>query len=206
MCFNAPVSIAALIVGTVLNVYVYRSTTLPHVRAIIVAWQYSLLMQLADALSWTSECPSTQQTISTKLSYVLNITQPIALLVAAMIFVPSLSLRTKVIACGVGMAYLAYTYAYTKNTDACVKRLNACGHLDYYWWSDIPYGGFVYVLTLIALTLLLFPTTFGVLQLAYVLATLGLSMVFYSCGTPSVWCFFQVFAPLFTYVTYTRFA
>jgi uncharacterized membrane protein (DUF441 family) len=203
MCFNAPVSIAALLVGTVLNVCLFRATPLPHVRAIVITWQYSLLMQFADALSWTSECPSTQQTISTKLSYLLNITQPIALLVAGMVLLPSLSFQSKALACTIAIAYLVYVYVYANKADKCVKNLNACGHLDYYWWSEMPYGWAVYVITIILLTIVLLPLKFGVLQLAYVLSTLALSTVFYNCGTPSVWCFFQVLAPLYTYLTIT---
>jgi hypothetical protein len=198
MCFNAPVSIASFFVGTLLNIYLYMVAPHISVKIIALVWQYSIIMQLLDYFSWTSECPSTQQTISSKLSYFFNITQPIFFLIIGLYLLPNLSLSVKFMAIMVSIFYLGYVLSQTKEITSCVKELNVCGHLNYSWWNQIHYGGTIYTLTLIALTLLLLPTQFGLYQLAYIVTTLAISTIMYGCGTPSVWCFFQVFAPIYT--------
>lgn len=197
MCFNAPVSIASFLIGTIGCIFLGMSTSLVHIKAIACVWQYSLVMQLLDAVSWSSECQTSLHSMSTTASYWFNITQPLALLAVGW-FLP-VPLVYKLVATLFATAYFVYVYSYFKKYE-CVKT-DTCSHLDYAWWSDIPYGGIVYTLSLVILTLLLFPTRFALAQLSYVLITLFVSSSVYGCGAPSVWCFFQVLAPLFTYLT-----
>ncbi len=144
---------------------------------------------------------STQQRISSKLSYIFNVTQPLLLLFIALAYLSSLSFGTKVIALVVAWMYMTYVYTFFKNNIECVKNLNACGNLDYAWWENMPYGSLVYLFTSFLFAFLLLPTKFAFTQMSYVVVTLIFSWTFYNCGTPSVWCFFQVFAPIYTMLT-----
>jgi hypothetical protein len=196
MCFNAPVSIASFLLGTAGCILLAISSSLPHVRVMALTWQYSLLMQFVDALAWSNECPQTSITHS---AYWLNLTQPIVLWLATM-FLP-IPLVYKTIASGIAIVYFLYVYTSTKDKEYSCLKTSTCPHLDYAWWWDIPFGGTSYVITIVSIILLTLPRSFALKQVAYVLITLFVSSRVYGCGTPSVWCFFQVLAPLYTYLT-----
>ena len=206
MCFDAKTSITTFIIGTGLNIYLYQLTNNINVKLIALLWQFSLSMQLLDFLTWSSDCPSRQQTISTRLSYIFNILQPIAILLFAFILKNDLSFSEKSIGTFLAFFYLCYilVVGYFKKNQAkdCIKNINGCKHVDYYWWKDNKYLGVLYFIVLYVLTILFIkPFKFAISQLAYITITFLLSMTFYNCGIPSIWCFFQVLAPLYTILT-----
>lgn len=80
----------------------------------------------------------------------------------------------------------------------CTKSSEKCKHLNLAWWKDFKYGGLVYSVVLLSIILLLLrPIKLGVFVFLYILITLIISILFYSCGQASMWCFMVVPFPLF---------
>ena len=85
---------------------------------------------------------------------------------------------------------------FRKNTRFCTKNSNTCSHLELPWWNNIISSVF-YIGTLISISLLIFkPLNTAIAIVMFLLFTLFLSSVFYSCGAPSMWCWLVVPFPI----------
>ena len=202
MCFSARASAISFIIGTLLNIYLYRLTENVNVKIVALAFQFSLLMQIPDFLAWSSDCPSPVQSFATKSAYILNILQPVFLIVVALLL-QTYSFNTKLIVLSLLVVYVSYfmVTGYFGNlpNSECIRQEGVCRHMNYYWWNQTKYAGTMYfVVLIVSVILLVKPLKFSLSQLGYILTTFAVSMTFYNCGVPSIWCFFQVLAPLFT--------
>ncbi len=101
-----------------------------------------------------------------------------------------------------GAFYLGYMLIGQKGFSKMhVIKRGACSHLDLHWWNDIKYSGYIYVAVLIIPILFLMkPFKLAFFVSAFILITLYISVLFYSCSGPSLWCFFAVSGSLATYL------
>ena len=206
MCFNWQVSLLSFIIGTILNIYLYRLTDNINVKIISLFWQFTLFMQFFDFLSWTSNCPSKQQEFSTKMSYIFTVFQPIIIyFLVISLNSENIPYNTKLLSTIIVFIYLSVFLirGFFKDTIAksCVKNLESCSHIDYYWWNDKILQFFYFITSILIVLMLIKPFKFSLSQLAYVTITFFITVILYNCGIPSIWCFFQVFAPIFTILT-----
>lgn len=196
MCWNEQVSWMTLILGTLFNafnIYYFRDTTLTLISLCI---QWLLLMQLFEALAWRDQSCGKLNQFATNGALIANVTQP---LFVCMIFITftSASQTAKMSALGIAFAYIAYVlYTLNKNEEyTCLRPSSSCSHLDLYWWKNL--NGFIYCIALFSIMMLLIqPLHLATFVSGYIGITLILSILFYSCGAGSIWCWFTSFAPL----------
>jgi hypothetical protein len=196
MCWNEPVSWTVFFVGTLCNIYLIWKIKTPVAIALAIIWEWVLLMQLFDALLWRDQNCGGLNKFTSKLAYIANITQPLVVFLA-LLLISTVNIKLKILSCSVIFFYICYIVM-TKSdvgTIDCVKENE--GHLDYFWWNKMKYGGIIYTVTIVLLTfLLLRPMTLSIFEIGYFLFTLVLTGVFFSYGGPSIWCWFAAFAPI----------
>ena len=95
------------------------------------------------------------------------------------------------------MSYILWTTK-NMNVDDCTKSL--CSHIFYKWWDKQK--GFIFVITLISVTLLLIkPFSIALMFSVYALLTILITIIGYNANA-SMWCWFAAFAPVFTIFFY----
>lgn len=206
MCWNEQVSWISLIVGTIINASVIGYFNNPVVTAICLAFEYSLLMQLFEALAWRYR--KNREKVPKSISMgacIANVTQ---VLFTGLIFlaITPQTRNTQIAAVTIMVVYILLMGYYMRSkyvVDIQGGDKN-CHHLSYSWWNPkkTPNGtkmGYVYIVTLILLILLLIkPFHLGVFIAIYVTLALILSNIIYSCGSASLWCWFVASAGFFT--------
>ena len=204
MCWNEQVSWTTLILGTIFNlfnIFYYKNTTLTLVS---LAIQWLLLMQLFEALAWRDQNCGKLNQFATNGALIANLTQP---LIVCMLFitVSPVSQITKGFALAIAFAYISYVLYVLNTTEeyTCLRPSQNCTHLDLYWWKNL--SGIVYCLALFSIMLLLIrPFGLALFVSGYIGITLLLSVLFYSCGAGSLWCWFTSFAPIAVAWYWTR--
>lgn len=203
MCWNEPVSWLTFFIGTFLNVYNICYFKNKVITRLSLAVQWLLMMQFFEAIAWRnqnvnskSECNSTN-TFATYGALIFNLTQPIVLCLLFLDISPVLPIY-KNLAIGVMLTYICYLfYALNRSkTFNCLKPSSQCSHLDLVWWksiSAIPY----HIALFATLILLVRPVNIMMFAVAYIAIAFILSMMFYSCGVGSMWCWFVAFIPIF---------
>ena len=202
MCWSAESSIASLIVGTIVNALCIvhlaslGSETLVPI-AIIVGWQYALLMQIPDALAWVRK----EYETSGRIAFSLNVTQPLVCfcLVYSVLAAKSVSMSNLLSAAIVGIVYIYYLLTNLRYLDMNIKPTQKCTSLQYRWWDGI--GSWLYCILMI-LTIMALPAkeyvwlTVGlfVISLAIVLASTKSG-----CNPGSAWCLTTAAFGLVTY-------
>jgi hypothetical protein len=213
MCWDERTSWTTFVLGTVFNVFNIFYFRDPVITVISILWEWVLMMQFFEAKAWGSQpsgkgpC-SVQNKNAAAGALVANVTQPIILALGLIAFTP-VPVENKILAMTVTFAYICWlTYALNKSQPhECLKPSESCSHLDLVWWKNFPGGALPYMVTLVMVILLLLrPMDLAWFELTFILATLAVSSVFYSCGAGSMWCWFAAFAPLATgaYWYYTR--
>ena len=87
-----------------------------------------------------------------------------------------------------------------------LKPSSNCKHMSLQWWSDIKNSGIIYCITLITIILLLLrPFSISIFMSFYLLITLVISSMFYSCGQASMWCWLVVPFPIILGIFYKHF-
>lgn len=206
MCFSRNESIAAFVVGTVINAVViglllklprYNRTKWPRV-AIACMWQFALLMQIPEAIQWSylDQGLDTPSYIN-PLAYWLNNLQP---LVAFLGVALAVGLTTNIAkrepaalpAAGVmPVLFTIFTIVYFQSSmaeQADIRPGPTCNHLDLHWWQNNirPLIGF-YIMGILA-ALILIPDYQRYIQVAVFLGTFILANALYRCGVGSIWC------------------
>lgn len=203
MCWNATASLTALIVGTVLSlitaIVAYRQQKY-YVVALAIGWLWVIGMQYWEYVLWTSAPSSRTNEWASRWAYIFNVTQ---VLVLGILFLAvtgnQVSWRNRLGALVVMLAYACYILYYAPTMTTLRTTTASCEepHLHYPWWDKMPYGGVVYVVSLVLLFLLVVrPMAWSLGTLAIILAFLAMSSVFYSSSVASMWCFFAVFVPI----------
>jgi len=204
MCIDEKHSLIAFVIGTffnLVNILVFKNRT---ILIISVLWQWVLLMQIFEAMAWRNQpsngvCNKTNK-FSTNAAMIANLTQPIILALMMVIFTP-VSEKLKLTSMAVIFAYICWIVYSLNNipNQTCLHPRKGCNNLNLSWWEKVPGGASVYMVAMVLIVLLLVrPMKFALLELAYILISLAISMKFYSCGTGSMWCYLVAFAPIFT--------
>jgi hypothetical protein len=202
MCWDAKTSLITFIIGTILNIYTYNNYNSQNIKNICIIWQWILCMQLAEFFIWNgldnnNKC---QNKFGTKLGLILNILQPLIVFIVPICFSDNtISTNNKILASILIIAYISFMLLkfnevpeYTEITPS-----KKCCHLNLKWWDDITNSGLIYCITLFALIfLLLSPLKLAIFTASYIFIALIISLLFYSCGQPSMWCWFVVPMPL----------
>jgi hypothetical protein len=203
MCWNSTVSWSTLALGTALNIGTTAYYFEKPVIAVSIAWQWALFMQMSDGLTWRSlkNRNQDQNTFAADLAFLFNMTQPV---IAGLVLLAA-DLTEKVmvyIAVTILLLFIGYSLLQTRKLSSDTNHIESLdGHLDYHWWRQKPYKslGIIFLLTLLAMILLLLrPLSFALLEAGYVLITAFLAYTLFGRTSPTQWCFFAAFAPIFT--------
>lgn len=200
MCYNKEVSLISFILGTLINLFVllyYKNNV--KIRTICIIWQWVLMMQLSEYLIWKDQNCGNLNKVGTKLAMFFNLTQPIIVFIGLML-ISYQSYTMKYIASLIILIYIVYMINNIKNNKEyiCTKPSTKCTHLNLKWWNDFKKGGLIYCIALLGVILLLLrPLKLSLFVFFYILITLIISIIFYSCGQASMWCFMVVPFPLF---------
>lgn len=199
MCWNAKASITAFILGTLFNIISLIYFKNKIMTSVCIFWQWVLCIQLAEYFIWSNP---KNNTLGTNMAFIITITQPIFLfLVSICVFQKQIPPTNLIIASLIILIYISiiiYSLNKLPEYKNTTKSLN-CSHLNFKWWKDMEAGGKAYVLTVILLLFLFFYSIspkITIFILLYVIGSLIISSVFYSCGAPSMWCFLAVPFPL----------
>lgn len=203
MCFSQLESIAALIVGTVINIVIliilvtcpaYASVKWPRV-AIVCLWQFAILMQIPEAIQWRSiDRKTPTPPYVNALAYWFNVLQPaVAFLGIASALVASHTTHMPTLLIASVMPILftivaGWYYHRSMNHRRDITPLPACAHLDLHWWrGDLaPLLGLYMAAVMSAIVLV--PDYQRYVQLSVFIGTFLLANAMYSCGTGSIWC------------------
>ena len=197
MCWNSTSSLAAFISGTLINIYMvnkYKYNT--TIITICIAYQWALMMQLAEYFIWNDiDCKTDINKIATKVALFLNITQPIIVYIV-LIINSKVSDVFKIISTILILFYTFYTLYYVFNNFNkynCVNKKSNCLNINLKCWEDIKYGGIIFSATLFLIILfLLRPIELSIPIVIYLFLTSLISSKFYSCGVSSIWCLLYV--------------
>lgn len=209
MCWNAPASLASFIVGTIINISVLLYFKAPIITSICIIWQWILMMQISEYFVWKGKDKgqdNLQLTLGTKAALVFNITQPLVVFLCLMM-ISKVKMSFKIVASVVILFYVSFMLLNLNNQ----KEYNAlsptpkCKHISLQWWEDIKNSGLIYILALMAIFLLLLrPYNVCLFITSYLIITLVISSVFYSCGYGSMWCWLVVPFPIFLGIFYKQ--
>ena len=201
MCWNEETSWITLTIGLIAVVVAFVYAPSLQVKAVALIWGFVLLMQYFDAIAWRKKGKSK---FAATGAMIANVLQPIVvgLVLLSITRASSFNQSTSVL---IMVCYIAYIlYALRGQSYDTLVPANGCSHLRYKWWEDMSantstHAGMIYLVVLIALIfLLLQPTAFAGMQVAYIIITLIISSVIYTCGAASIWCWFAAFAPILT--------
>jgi hypothetical protein len=180
-------------------------------------------MQLIEGIAWRQHDKNIQSTVTTRVAYGLNVLQPIVYIIAVLLFYYfSLSKNNKdnednkdniiiliLIVLLVGYSVYAINrtialYPFNKS----IRPNNSCKHINLWWWNN-GFSAFAHISTLlVAVFLTMFIVKkewkFILLQLVFTTFMLLLSFFIVPCGKASMWCWFVVAAPLFTWLTWNK--
>jgi hypothetical protein len=195
MCFNEVVSWLTLALGSIVNTTMVTVLLLtggnnPQVVIpimLIIGWQYSLLMQIPDALAWRNP----EARYPGKLAFILNTTQPLIAtgLVGVMLRSCDVSLVRLLPAFAFGAAYAVRTASEAYGMSFDLTPLPECTNLHYPWWNDRT-SLLLYFATTLAAVAAIPSVTYMVLSLVLFCVTVLISkqMLAEACNSGSLWC------------------
>lgn len=204
MCWSENSSIASFIIGTILNIYVLLHFKTPLIYSFCIMWQWVLMMQLAEYLIWRDLDNTSTNGLGTKMALIFNITQPLVMFLC--FFLTSTApIENKIFASIIILMYLCFMLVYfnIQNEYKFLTPSAQCKHMNLQWWEDNKITGLIYYLTLIYIMMLLVrPVHLSVFTTIFITITVLVSSIFYSCGAPSMWCWFVVPFPFFFGIYY----
>ena len=200
MCFNAPVSLTAFLVGSVLAVAVgIVALRLGYTSLAILsfAWIWVIAMQWWEYMVWRQW----QTEMAYGLAYVFNVMQiPLLFL----LFFHGQQNKTLSILASVVLAGYLVAMFYPTEQGTSIQQTSSGGtlqHLRYSWWEP-SWKAVVYFVGLCSVFLLLVrPLPWSCACLATLLVLFAWSGVLYGMESiASLWCFFAVFFPVIALV------
>lgn len=203
MCFSKETSIGSLVYGTILNFICALLVLKLNYKdknsriAILLLWQFALLMQIPEAVQWHYMDQGLAPPSSTKTAaFWLNVLQPIcALLVFSAVRRNDVSALYMAFAAMPAIVFTGVAVAkspYMLDQKSSIAPTTGCDHLDLFWWNsehDVNIQGELplYMFGLLGAIMLL-PFRLRIIQASIVLGTFLLSAFIYKCGYGSVWC------------------
>ena len=199
MCWNAPVSLASFLTGLIVSFgigFLALKQKKMGLAVLSFGWSWVICMQLFEYFIWTR---SDQNNVYARWAFVFNITQ---ILLLGFLFLTFFDHPTpnKIVACFILFIYTFYMLYYSHKVMTNISKKE---HLHYDWWGQLPGGGWIYVISLCAIFLLLVrPFRWSFRTLILIISLLLISSFFYSNSIASMWCFFSVSVPIFSYLLY----
>lgn len=209
MCVDAKTSLFFLIAGTIMNVFFISHTANPDYLMIAGIYQFILLMQFFDFLCWTDLKCGLQNRIGTIGAFLHTMIQPVVIMLILLNFTQVKEKKNKLIVSFILCLYISivfYNFYYKKYEPiTCLKPTATCKNLRYDWWSVMSTGSagafLLFVLPIISSFYLLFKSnTFAIINILYIVIAGMLSLKFYACGSPSMFCLFATGGPLLNYI------
>ena len=209
MCWNANASLTSFILGTFINISVMLYFKNTIVAVICIVWQWILMMQISEYFIWKGQDNKQHKSASlgTRASLIFNITQPLVVFLC-FILTNKVKMSFKIIASIVILFYVSFMIINLNRQKEykSLKPSSNCKHMSLQWWSDIKYGGIIYCITLITILLLLLrPLSISIFMASYLIITLLISSIFYSCGQASMWCWLVIPFPIILGIFYKQF-
>lgn len=201
MCWNATASLTAFISGIfaslIVSMIAYKQKKW-QLFALSIGWTWVIFMQLWEYFIWKNPPPSSQNIFYSKLAFVFNVTQVLLLGLIFLTFFHDQPLSFRATAFAILFFYACYILYYSPQLGNMATSPSCANpHLEYPWWNQLPYGGIIYMLTLISIFLLLVrPFMWSLKTISVILALFGISWAFYSKSVASMWCFFAVLMPV----------
>jgi hypothetical protein len=209
MCWNANASLISFIVGTLINISVMLYFKNTIVALICIIWQWVLMMQISEYFIWKGQDDKDHNlaSLGTRLSLIFNITQPLVVFLC-FILNSKVKMSFKITASMVILFYVSFMLINLNKQKEykSLKPSTNCKHMSLQWWNDIKNSGIIYCITLITIIfLLLRPFNLSIFMCSYLIITLVISSMFYSCGQASMWCWLVVPFPIILGIFYKQF-
>lgn len=192
MCFDARTSLATFISGTLVSLCVMTYALVKKQTSLALlagGWVWVIFMQWWEFMIWKQW----ENKIASRFAYIFNIMQ-IPLLYFLFILSSPASVVSKAIATGILFLYLCVMFYPDVNEDVTLHS----GHLAYSWWTSRLRSTMYFIGLAGVFLLLVRPLSWSIACVSTLFVLLGLSMLIYGRhNTPSLWCFFAVFFPVF---------
>ena len=209
MCWSAKSSLISFIIGTLINFSVMLYLKNKTITALCLIWQWVLMMQISEYFIWKDLDYKNTNKIGTKMSLIFNLTQPIFVFICLMLLnTNNVNYTNTILASFVIIIYISFFFLQLNKEKEykVLKPLNNCNHMNLKWWNDIKNSGIIYCISLFSIILLLLrPINLSIFVVTFIAISLLISMKFYSCGSPSMWCWLVVPFPLFFGLFYKNF-
>lgn len=201
MCWSSTASITAFIAGMfscLMVAMIAWKQQKWQLVALSIGWMWVVSMQLWEYFLWNNSLPSSENLMYSKFAFVFNVTQVILLGLIFLTFFDQPNKWNRGIAFFLLFAYTAYILYYSASLGSFYVTPSCSNpHLEYPWWDRIPFGGLIYISTLIAIFLLLVrPLGWSIKTISVIMVLFFLSWIFYSKSVASMWCFFAVLTPI----------
>jgi len=198
MCWNATTSLATFISGLFLSLAIgiiaYKQQKY-ELMVLSLGWIWVICMQLFEYFIWKND----DNQIFSIFAFIFNITQIFVLGLLFLTFFQYHTFSVKMITIFILLFYMSYMFYYTVQMK--IKNTPHTSHLYYQWWDQIPFGGCIYILSLISLFLLIVrPFYWSVSTLSVILIFLFMSYLFYRKYVASMWCFFAILIPFISFL------
>lgn len=201
MCFNAPMSLASWIIGSLvsisLGVWSYHRKY-KELSYLCWGWLWVIAMQGWEYGIWKTRDKPKELAFFTYGAYLWNILQ-LPFLFFLFFSISTASLPCKRISAALLFIYLLITLIPYKGI--CPPTINSrYGHLQYSWWGSSFWGNIrsvAYLVTFGCLFLCLIrPWKWSLSCVMLLFALLGCSFLWYKHCVASLWCWFAAFFPL----------
>lgn len=208
MCVSETTSLVSFILGIVITIFMMLIIKTSISTAIGIIWIWVLGMQLAEYFIWQSisENNSKKNKIATNAALVLNLMQPIVAYICLMLYNFFCSKKNEtnifgtkiVIASIVVVIYTCVVIIGLNNTSnsTLTKPQENCHGLNLAWWNKTKTGAVYFICLILIIMLLARPFSIAILTSFFITIALLISIFFYSCNQPSMWCFLVVAYPV----------
>lgn len=192
MCWSATTSFVTLAIGTLLNLasYALLQRWNSPTALLVWSWQYALLMQIPEGAVWLQLNHHEDITAMSRLAMVLNVTQPLALLLGIRFGGLYHEFRYAYVALVLYTVVLVTQFDEVWERSASIAPERDCPHLSLRYWDTSR--GIVYVVTSLIVVSEARPVFWAVVNASLFSVTLLLAAVVYPCGVGSVWCWFVI--------------
>ena len=197
MCFNETVSWTTLFIGSATCAFTllkFKDMKLDSVYSkLIWYWQFTLLMQLAEALVYRSKDTDHHQ-VFVNLAMWLNVAQPV---VGTALFFPHMNNAGRILSATITGIYTSYIILHASRFKKDVFRDN-CSNIGLVWFEDRMLTT-LYFLSSLVFQLCITDQNVRFISLGIFIASFSITHFMYPCSYGGVWCWSVVAAPLIAY-------
>ena len=201
MCWNKEVSFLTFGIGTILNIasYYWLNTKASPGRFLIPVIQFCLLMQLFEGVAWTRLDAGRDIALVSRIAFVFNVTQPLALWASVLVVNPKARIGPLVMFAS--LLLTQWNEMIDKSESIAPKE--GCSHLNLGYWNYS--NGTLYLVSMVLIAQD-FPDRYwrfvflNAMGSAFVWA-----WIFYPCSIASLWCWsIAVTGPFFVCAEVSR--